>query len=252
VWQVVYAELKELKAGGIEFIAVALDTGGRAAVEARIRCHDLAALPPVVAPLMGWSAELWARRAPPTYPCLIDEAHVVAELYGMVNVPQGVWIDEAGRLVRPVESAGTSDVVRAMNRETFEMPADVAARGIAIRNEYIEALRDWVQHGSASRYVMQPDEIRKRLRGPAEADVRAATHVRLGRYLYAQGQLERAKHHFREAVRLCPDKWNYRRQSNMLDPASIGQLNAGPDFWAAIDALGERAFYAPADFGAAR
>ena len=79
--------------------------------------------------------------------------------------------------------------------------------------------------------------------------VRAATHVRLGRHLYAQGALERAKHHFREAVRLCPDKWNYRRQSNMLDPESVGQLNAGPDFWAAIDALGDTPFYPPAELG---
>lgn len=249
MWQVVYEELKDQ---GIEFIAVALDTAGKAAVETRIRCTDLAERPAMLAPLMGWSDALWARQSAPTYPCLIDEAHVVAERYGMVNVPQGVWIDEQGRLVRPVESAGTSDMVREMNRETFVVPADAAARGIAIRNEYIDALRDWVKHGAASRYVMKPEEIRRRLRGPAEADVRAATHVRLGRHLYARGNLERAKHHFREAVRLCPDKWNYRRQSNMLDPESVGQLNAGPDFWAAIDALGNRAFYEPADFGAAR
>lgn len=249
MWQVIY---EELKPRGIEFIAVALDTGGKAAVEARIRCRDLAALPSVVAPLMGWSAELWAKQAPPSYPCLIDEAHVVAELYGMVNVPQGVWIDEQGRLVRPVESAGTADMTRKMDRTTFELPAEAAARSIATRNEYIDALRDWVEHGAASRYVMKPEEIRRRLRGPAEADVRAATHVRLARHLYAQGELERAKHHFREAVNLCPEKWNYRRQSNMLDPQSIGQLNAGPDFWAAVDALGEREFYEPADFSAAR
>lgn len=249
MWQVVYAELKDL---GIEFIGVALDTAGKPAVETRIRCTDLAERPAMLAPLMGWSDELWARQAAPTYPCLIDEAHVVAERYGMVNVPQGVWIDEQGRIVRPVESAGTSDSVRDLNRETFELPAATAARGIAVRNEYIAALRDWAQHGAASRYVMKPDEIRRRLRGPAEADVLAATHVRVGRHLYAQGALEAAKQHFREAVRLCPDKWNYRRQSNMLDPESIGQLNAGPDFWAAIDALGQREFYPPADFSAAR
>lgn len=249
MWQVIYEELKDQ---GIEFIAVALDTGGKAAVEARIRCRDLAQLPPIVAPLMGWSAELWARQAPPSYPCLIDEAHVVADLYGMVNVPQAVWIDEKGMLVRPVEAAGSADMTRKMNRTTFELAPDDAAHSIAVRNEYIAALRDWVAHGAASRYVMKPAEIRQRLRGPAEADVRAATHVRLGRHLFAQGQLERAKHHFREAVTLCPDKWNYRRQSNMLDPESIGQLNAGPDFWAAVDALGEREFYAPVDFGAAR
>lgn len=249
MWQVIYEELKDQ---GIEFIAVALDTAGKAAVEARIRCRDLAALPPVVAPLMGWSTELWAKQAPPTYPCLIDEAHVVAARYGMVNVPQGVWIDEEGHLVRPVESAGTADMTRKMDRATFELSGEDAARSIATRNEYIDALRDWVAHGAASRYVMKPQEIRARLRGPADADVRAATHVRLARHLYAQGQLAQAKHHFSAAVALCPDKWNYRRQSAMLDPQSIGQLNAGPDFWTAVDALGEHEFYTPADFSAAR
>jgi hypothetical protein len=35
-----------------------------------------------------------------------DRDHRLAELYGMVNVPQAVWIDETGRIVRPTESAG--------------------------------------------------------------------------------------------------------------------------------------------------
>lgn len=248
MWQVIY---EELKGQGLEIIAVALDTAGKAAVESRIRATDIAERPPFLGRLMGWSDELWAKQAPPTYTCLIDGAHVVAELYGMVNVPQGVWIDEQGRLVRPVESAGTSDVVRHLDRTSFELPAPVAEAGIAARTRYIDALRDWVKHGAAGRYVMPAEEIRKRLRGPGEADVRAATHAKLGRHFYAAGALARAKHHFREAVRLCPDKWNYRRQSNMLDPESVGQLNAGPDFWAAIDALGDRPFYPPAELGVA-
>jgi hypothetical protein len=89
------------------------------------------------------------------------------------------------------------------------------------------------------------------MRGPAEADVRAAAHVRLGRHFYAGGKLERAKFHFNEAVRLCPEKWNYRRQAMMLDPASVGELNAGPVFWAAVDALGDEPFYPPGEFAPA-
>ena len=96
--------------------------------------------------------------------------------------------------------------------------------------------------------MLSPEEVRKRMRGPKEDDVVAATHVRLGRHLYAKGQLARAKHHFNEAVRLSPDSWNYRRQSNMLDPDKVGQLNAGPEFWAAVDALGDTPYYPPADF----
>lgn len=249
MWQAVY---EELKGEGLEIIAVAFDTAGKAAVEARIRAADCAERPAVLARLMGWSPDLWARQAPPTYPCLIDEAHVVAELYGMVNVPQGVWIDESGHIVRPAESAGSSDMVRSMDRATFEIPDADAERGMAIRNIYIDALRDWVRNGASSPYALPPSEVRKRMRGPSEADVLAATHVRLARHLYVGGALDRAKHHFAAAVRLCPEKWNYRRNANMLDPQSVGELNAGPEFWAAVDALGDTPYYPPADFGVAR
>ena len=43
------------------------------------------------------AARPWIEPASPTYPCLIDRDHAVAELYHMVNVPQAAWIDEAGR-----------------------------------------------------------------------------------------------------------------------------------------------------------
>jgi hypothetical protein len=248
VWQAIYAELKDQ---GLMIIAVAFDTAGKAAVEAKIRAADIPERPPVLARLMGWSEELWARQAPPTYPCLIDEGHAVAELYGMRNVPQAVWIDEQGRLVRPVESAGTYDMVPHMDRATFEVPDDAAAHGLAVRNTYIDALRDWVHHGSASRYVLPADEIKRRMRGPRPDDVLAANHVRLGRYLYTQGALERAKQHFAEAVRLCPESWNYRRQSMMLDADRVGELNGGEDFFAAFDANRQFPYYPEADFSQA-
>ncbi len=248
MWQAIYEDLKD---SGLEIIAVAFDTGGKAAVEASIRAVDCQQRPEVLARLMGWAPELWARQSPPTYPCLIDEGHLLAELYGMVNVPQGVWIDEQGQIVRPAESAGTSDMVRHMNRETFEIPDAPVAEGTAVRNSYIEALKDWVEHGAASRYALSPAEVKQRMRGPSEAEVLAANHARLGRFLFNQGALEAAKQHFREASRLHPDSWNYRRQSMMLDPGSIGQLNAGPDFWAAVDANLERPYYPVADFSRA-
>lgn len=249
MWQAIY---EELKGEGLEIIAVAFDAAGKAAVEAKIRAADCRERPEILGRLMGWSADLWARQSPPTYPCLIDEAHVVAERYGMVNVPQGVWIDEQGHIVRPPESAGTTDVVKQLNRETFELPEAAAAAGIAARDRYVDALRDWVRKGPASAYALSREEVRRRLQGPGEADVLAATHVRLGQHLFAQGALAQAKHHFGEAVKLCPQKWNYRRQSNMLDPQSIGELNAGPDFWAAVDALGDTPFYAEADLAPVR
>ena len=54
------------------------------------------------------AARPWIEAAAPTFPCLIDREHRVAELYNLVNVPQAVWIDETGRMVRPPESAGST------------------------------------------------------------------------------------------------------------------------------------------------
>ena len=140
-------------------------------------------------------------------------------------------------------------MVPHMDRETFEVPDAAAAQGMAVRNSYIDALRDWVREGAASRYVLQAPEIKRRMRGPRPDDVVAANHVRLGRYLYTAGDLARAKHHFNEAVRLCPESWNYRRQSMMLDPERVGELNGGPDFFAAFDANRHLEYYPTADLG---
>jgi hypothetical protein len=40
-----------------------------------------------------------------SYPCVIDSGHACDELFGFVNVPNAVWINEDGVLVRPSEPA---------------------------------------------------------------------------------------------------------------------------------------------------
>ena len=54
-------------------------------------------------------ARSWIERASPTHPSLIDESHVLGELYNMVNVPTVVWIDEDGRIARPNDVAFTTE-----------------------------------------------------------------------------------------------------------------------------------------------
>ena len=47
----------------------------------------------------------WIDAAAPTHPSLIDTRHVTGELFGFVNIPMAVWIDESGTIVRPAEGA---------------------------------------------------------------------------------------------------------------------------------------------------
>jgi hypothetical protein len=199
-------------------------------------------IPPPLQDIMGWGVEECRRAAVPTYPCLLDEKHVVAELYNMTNVPMAVWINENGRIVRPAEPAGATDGFRSMDRGTFQMPAEVANQGRAARKRYVDALRDWVEKGDASAYALSVADVRKRVAGPSEADALAAANFRLGQYLYHQGHIGDARRYFDEARRLCPEHWHYLRQA--LELEETGKAS-GLEFFAAVDALGDRPYYPP-------
>jgi hypothetical protein len=239
VWQGLYEELQDKN---FIIIAVAFDTGGVAAVQEWIRPAAPTQLPKELLDIMGWDDTLSRTAATPTYPCLIDEQHIVAERYHMVNVPMAVWINEAGRIVRPAESAGVTDGFRTLDRATFQMPAAVAAAGKQARQRYIEALRDWVEKGDASVYALSPAEVRRRLHGRTEHAALAAANFRLGHYLYQQGHRQAAQRYFAEAKRLHPENWSFTRQSWALEEPGKA---SGPEFWAAVEALGEKPYYPP-------
>ena len=195
---------------------------------------------------MGWDRSLSDRAATPTYPCLIDERHIVAELYNMVNVPTSVWIDEEGRMVRPPEPAGASDVFRHMNPQTFEIPRDAAEAGKRMKQAYVDALCDWIEKGAESRHVLSPDEMRRRLRGLSRDDSTAAASFRLGVWLTKQGHGDAGQKFLDEAVKLRPENWSFRRQKIVLaDPALTGQFAATPEYWQAVMALGDEGHYYP-------
>jgi len=119
VWQGLYEELQDKN---FLIISVAFDTGSVAAVKDWIRPAAPAQLPKELLDIMGWEENLSSRAALPTYPCLIDEKHIVAERYNMVNVPTAVWINESGRIVRPAESAGATDGFRTVDRPRSRCP----------------------------------------------------------------------------------------------------------------------------------
>jgi len=217
VWQALYTELGPK---GFIPIAVAFDSAGNEA------------------------AEPWIQAANPTYPCIVDRRHIVAELFDMVNVPNAVWIDENGKIVRPSEPAGASDAFRKMDRTNFSIPPDALAQLQAKRNAYLNAIRDWVANGSASKFVLSEKEVLRRMHTPSDAHVRAAANFRLGEYLVEIGHPQDAQKYFEEAQRLRPESWNYKRQAWALEaPMKAGGL----EFWAAVDALGDNKYYPTSD-----
>jgi hypothetical protein len=190
------------------------------------------------------AARPWIEAAGPGYPCLIDRDHRVAELYHMVNVPQAVWIDEAGAIVRPAESAGAYEGFRAMDRATRKVPDDVAAITARAKRTYVDAVRDWVLHGRSSVHAFSPAQALAHLSVPDEIVARAHAHFRLGQHLARRGEAAAAEVQHAEARRLHPDSWNIWRQTAALDARGLA---AGPEFWARVDALGARRYYPPVD-----
>jgi len=190
------------------------------------------------------AARPWIEAARPGYPCLIDRDHRVAELYHMVNVPQAVWIDEAGVIVRPAESAGAYEGFRAMDRATRKVPDDVAAITARAKRTYVDAVRDWVLRGRSSVHAFGPAQALAHLSVPDETVARAHAHFRLGQHLARRGDAAAAEVQHAEARRLHPDSWNIWRQTAALDARGLA---AGPEFWARVDALGTRRYYPPVD-----
>jgi hypothetical protein len=190
------------------------------------------------------TARPWIEAAAATYPCLIDRDHHLADLYNMVNVPQAVWIDEEGRIVRPPETAGSMDAFRAMDRKTFTIPEEVMAERNRVKTQYFDAVRDWVLRGSASVYAMNATRAADKLELPDATIAEAHARFHLGRYLLREGQEAEAQLQMAEASRLHPDSWAMWRQSA---PKDARGLASGDEFWKRVDALGERPYYPPAD-----
>ena len=78
----------------------------------------------------------------------------------MVNVPQAVWIDETGHIVRPTESAGAYEGFRSMDRATRKVPDEVAAITSRAKRTYVDAVRDWVIRGRSSVHAFRPPSKR--------------------------------------------------------------------------------------------
>jgi len=171
---------------------------------------------------------------PLTYTVLIDQEHLVSRLYNMVNVPTGVWINEKGRVVRPNEVAFVDD--------RFKQFTDMDSA------PYINALKDWVAKGDASQYAMSEDRLREKLKSADPAIAMAAAEFGLGEHLYKSGHLAEAIPHFKEAQKLNPKSWNYKRQAWALSDA---KRDYGTTFREEVDKIGgSKVYYPPPDLPA--
>lgn len=232
MWQ---ALRETLKPRGLEIVTVGLDVLGAEG------CRDA------------------IEAAQPRHPSLIDSRHVLANLFGVINIPSSVWIDEQGMIVRPAEVAPAppisdpeSDARRqarmgevieklgTLPRRFMEMGGEVA-RMVGHQDEYHAALLDWVERGAASPYAHDPDTVIARSR-PRSADVALGhAHFELACALEQQGDHAAAVPHFREAHRLVPDSWTFRRQAWSIERSDVagtpmerfwqGPSQDDPDAW---------------------
>jgi tetratricopeptide (TPR) repeat protein len=164
----------------------------------------------------------------------VDDQQIVTQKYNMVNVPTAVWIDERGRIVRPNEVAFIDDRFKTFTG------MDSAP--------YVAAIRDWAAKGSNSVYALSETELRARLKPHSDDRSRADAEFALAEYLYKQGKGADAIPHFKEAQRLDPDNWNYKRQAWALSDA---ERDYGTSFNKEVKKLNGKPYYEPRKLPAA-
>jgi hypothetical protein len=231
VWQ---SLREELHPKGLEIVTVALDTGGADA------------------------ARQFVEAANPAHPSLVDQAHLLDELFGVVNVPNGVWIDEAGMVVRPAEPAPAprSPVMEQFrNVDLDTLPEQIREIFVEVRkirsepDKYIAGLRDWVDNGAASRFALSPDEVVRRSTPRPASVAEAAAAFELGQHLHRNGDADAAVKWFKHAHSLQPDNWTYKREAwNLVSPGNQGPNGVYEGNWVAdVKAIGAENYYPPLD-----
>ena len=182
MWQALY---EELGASGFVPVTVALD---KCAADAR----------PFI------------EKAGPTHPSLIDTEHRVAHLYGMINVPTVVFIDEAGRIARPNAMEYGTDMFKQFHgRESAP---------------FLAAVRSWVRSGESD---VPRDQVAKRAVPPTADEEQARAEFTLAWFLHQRGRTAAAERHFVRAGELSPNDWTIRRGSMPIR----GKNPMGPEFF---------------------
>ena len=191
---------EDLEDQNFVIIAVAQDSGGTA----------------VAAP--------WYERAGATYVTLVDETHLVSSLYGLVNVPSAVWIDESGHVRRIDEGAYAS----VHNLSGFEFG----------RDDYAPMVSNWVKEGEQSPHLKPAGSVA--VPEPTGEQAQAEPTFRLGVYFHRRGNAAKADHYWEAAQTLNPESWNYARQDWSFTPEE-----AGANWTRKVQTLEGRPYYRP-------
>jgi tetratricopeptide (TPR) repeat protein len=94
-------------------------------------------------------------------------------------------------------------------------------------------------------YTMSEERLREKLTVNDPNIILAAAEFGLGEHLYKFGHLNEAIPHFREAQRLNPKSWNYKRQAYALSDA---KRDYGTTFMDEVEkAGGSKVYYPPPD-----
>ena len=136
--------------------------------------------------------------------------HQMDALFGVVNIPNIVWIDEAGTIVRPAEPccspgdtypdwlrAFVDERAAATEAKAVEVEAtnpELAAklRGGQDRDNYADAIRDWAEHGTESRFAMTPDQVVAGSQDRPKDKSAGAAHFEIANHLWSAGERDRA------------------------------------------------------------
>jgi len=175
------------------------------------------------------------------------------------NIPDVVWIDEDGIIVRPAEPGwpGATAMPESMVRrprppsdprpeETPEEQRARAERRAAAarqaenlqsgqeRDAYPDAIRDWVEKGATSEFALTRDAVVARSQPRPLTMSEGAAHFELANHLWRAGRRDAAIAHFNACFRLQPDNWTYKRQAWSLvgveqsGDAERGRFTQGP------------------------
>ncbi|MCR6032475.1 redoxin domain-containing protein [Nocardioides sp. zg-579] len=163
-------------------------------------------------------ARPWIEAGAPTYPVVVDTAHVTAERYGITNVPSVVWVDEEDRIVKPPTIAPGDDQFVEFTRIEAE--------------QHHALLRRWARDGEL------PASAGATLPVRTDAEQLALAERRVAAHLQRTGRTDAARAHLAAAQELAPWDWTVRRGGIAMtggDPFLGAEFTS---FWEMWDASG--------------